>query len=945
MIGTMSVLGFALGAAMAGPAGGIAGAALAFLATRLHGLRQGLRALQGLQALTDQRVEALDRRLRSTAPTTPPPSSEPVLRAERPAQTAGPPLATPAAPATAAPPVATTPPPASLAGQARAPRATPRPVQSAPPTTEDDTVGMGPIDAAWTWLAGGHTITRVGTLVLLVGVTLLLRYAAEHAMFPVELRLAGAAAVSVALVLVGLHYRVSRPGFGLTLQAGGLAALYLVIFFAYHSYGLLPVGLAFALLAGIAVAGIALSLLQHSMPLVVIGQLGGFLAPLLASTGSGQHVALFSYYLLLNLGVLAVAWKRAWRALNVLGFLFTFGIGTAWGVLQYRPAQFASTEPFLIAFFLIYVAVPLMYALRHRETGWVDASLVYGPPLAFLGLQRALVCDVPFAMAYTTLGMAALYAGLAYLLARRAPLAMRAMSQSLRSLAVGLATLAIPYGLDNAGLSGAAWAVEGAGLYWVGLQQQRPLSRIAALGLQLLGGSALLLHTNTVHGLPIMNTPTLGALLLVLACFFIAFQSFTCRRKLPASEVRAAQALTAWALLFVLIRGAAEIETHLDVALRPGALLALLGTLSATLELLARRLRWPTPHYAARLTTLLLLPAVGAWNAHMHTGLLTRGGWFGWPVYFASVAYTLRGIGSAAAGSGAVGGRAGAVRYLHPVALWGATAWLVCLLLDVAGQMPDLGDGWRAATPGAALAAVVGLALWLLRRFHRADPAIAASYRGPGLAAVMAAAMLWILGTTLGAPGDSTPLPYLPLLNPVDIAMCLCLLAALAWFRHLRFDHPAEHGLPADLQPMLRATWYAMGFVWFNGLLARSVHHYAGVEFDARSLWQAPAMQAACSISWAVLGLGLTVVASRRSARLPWMVGVGLLGAVVLKLFLVDIGQLAALAKIGTFLAVGALLILVGYHAPVPPAAPPPPGGDGRRTSPAPAATVPGVQA
>jgi hypothetical protein len=33
-----------------------------------------------------------------------------------------------------------------------------------------------------------------------------------------------------------------------------------------------------------------------------------------------QHVALFAYYLLLGVAIAAIAWVRAWRALNLLGF-------------------------------------------------------------------------------------------------------------------------------------------------------------------------------------------------------------------------------------------------------------------------------------------------------------------------------------------------------------------------------------------------------------------------------------------------------------------------------------------------------------------------------------------------------------------------------------------------------------------------------------------------
>ena len=52
---------------------------------------------------------------------------------------------------------------------------------------------------------------------------------------------------------------------------------------------------------------------------------------------------------------------------------------------------------------------------RHAGTprGWVDGSLVFGNPLATLGLQWALVHEQPFGMAYSVLALGAIYLGAA----------------------------------------------------------------------------------------------------------------------------------------------------------------------------------------------------------------------------------------------------------------------------------------------------------------------------------------------------------------------------------------------------------------------------------------------------------------------------------------------------------------------------------------------------
>ena len=128
--------------------------------------------------------------------------------------------------------------------------------------------------------------------------------------------------------------------------------LYLTIFAAFRLHEILPASFAFVLLVALTIFTGMLAVLQNSMVLAVLGTVGGFLAPVLVSTGAGNHVALFSYYLLLNAAVLGIAWYRPWRFLNIIGFAFTYGVGTLWGYEYYRPELFSSTEPFLIAFFL-----------------------------------------------------------------------------------------------------------------------------------------------------------------------------------------------------------------------------------------------------------------------------------------------------------------------------------------------------------------------------------------------------------------------------------------------------------------------------------------------------------------------------------------------------------------------------------------------------------------
>src|SRR6185295_15871491 len=201
------------------------------------------------------------------------------------------------------------------------------------------------------------------------------------------------------------------------------------------------------------------------------------LAPVLASTGQGSHVMLFSYYAVLNAGIVAIAWVKAWRVLNVLGFVFTFAIGGLWGAKAYVPEHFATTEPFLLLFFAMYLAIPILFARRRAVElkDYVDGTLVFGVPIVGFGLQTAMVRSFEYGAAFSALGLAAVYLAVALALFRRAGPALRMLVEAFIALSVAFGTLTIPLAFDGR-MTSAAWALEGAAVAWIAVRQGRLLA-------------------------------------------------------------------------------------------------------------------------------------------------------------------------------------------------------------------------------------------------------------------------------------------------------------------------------------------------------------------------------------------------------------------------------------------------------------------------------------
>jgi hypothetical protein len=318
-----------------------------------------------------------------------------------------------------------------------------------------------------------------------------LRYAAAEGYFtlPIEARLALIAGGALLGLGFGWRERLSKPAFALSLQGGALGVLLLTVFAAFKLYGLLPAPLAFGMVVVLVAGSAMLSLLQRAMWLAVLGFLGGYLAPVLINTGSGNHVALFSYYALLNAAVFAISWKQSWRLLNLIGFFFTFGVGAMWGDAYWRPELFWSVEPFLILFFVFYIVIGLMYVTRqttHRKP-WVDGTLVFGTPLVAFPLQAAMLKDDRMALALSALLVSLLYAGLVWWLRQRR--GERLLAEAYGALALGFATLAVPLAF-SASTTASLWALEGAGAAWIGLRQNRTFPWLAGLALQLLAAGS-----------------------------------------------------------------------------------------------------------------------------------------------------------------------------------------------------------------------------------------------------------------------------------------------------------------------------------------------------------------------------------------------------------------------------------------------------------------------
>jgi uncharacterized membrane protein len=765
------------------------------------------------------------------------------------------------------------------------------------------------LELAKSWLTTGNVPAKVGVIVSFFGVAFLFKYAVDRQLLllSIELRLVAVSIFGMALLTSGWRLRERLPSYALSLQGGGVGILYLTIFAAMRFYELLPAGLGFVLLIALTGFSGVLSVLQDSRALAILGAVGGFLAPFLVSIGTGNHVMLFSYYLVLNAAILGIAWFRPWRELNIIGFVFTFVIGGVWGYENYRPELFASTEPFLLAYFVFYQSVAILFANRQEPNlkGVVDGTLVFGTPVVAFALQARLVENFEYGLAISAMVVALLYAGTAVALFRARSSQFRLLVESFLALAVAFATISIPLALD-ARWTAAAWALEGAALVWIGVRQGRWLAKLT--GPVLLVGAGIAFANfgwQDGIGLPIFNGNYLGGMLISLSALFAARYFERSSGAVGGFQHIASRTLFFWGIAWCLGTGIMEIDDRATGGYETTMFIAYLAIVTALLLLVSKQLNWRIAGATvlAYLPTLLLPATVMAINGEHPTALL---GWVVWPLAFGLqyvALWTLREHFQS---------QIAALHALSLLAITGLAMW------EVAWQIDQLTVGrvWL----WVAVSLVPGIALYVARSLYKRIQWLVVQDLAPYMTAACSVLVIMQIGIIVAlntqSNGNPAPLPYIPLLNPLDIATAIALILGLRWLFTVR---QTVKWMTRDDLPVGLGALAVVALATSTAALIRALHHIGDIPWDFDLLFRSVLIQSALSIYWGILGFTGMVWGARVRQRSIWLVGAGLMATVVIKLFVIDLGNTGTVERIVSFIGTGALLLIVGYFAPVPP--------------------------
>ncbi|WP_184546634.1 DUF2339 domain-containing protein [Mucilaginibacter sp. FT3.2] len=336
---------------------------------------------------------------------------------------------------------------------------------------------------------GENLINKIGIAILVLAIGYFVKFAIDTGWIGKGGRVAVGIACGAILIGIAHWLRNSYKAFSSVLAGGGLAVFYFTVTLAYHQFGMWGQTTSFIILIVITIFAVLLSLLYDKRELAVIALVGGFASPFMVSTGKANYDALFIYLLILNTGLLIIAYYKAWRVLNIVSFAFTvivFG-----GVLYTLTTPtyhygFIYASIFYVLFFAINVAnnvrenkkfIGSDFSILLINTGLYFAAGLYLLTAMHQEQFRGLFC----------VSLAVVNLILSYILFRN-----RKVDTNVLYLLIGITltfiSLAAPIQLHGNSIT-LFWAAETVVLYWLYQRSSIKLMKITSL---LLWGAMLL---------------------------------------------------------------------------------------------------------------------------------------------------------------------------------------------------------------------------------------------------------------------------------------------------------------------------------------------------------------------------------------------------------------------------------------------------------------------
>jgi uncharacterized membrane protein len=377
---------------------------------------------------------------------------------------------------------------------------------------------------------GENLINKIGILILVLGISYFVKFAIDKNWINEPARV-GIGVLSGALVLGIAHkLRQKYAAFSSVFVAGAIAIFYFTIGIAFHSYHLFSQTVAFVIMVLITVFSCLISLSYNRKELAVLSLIGGFAVPFMISTGQGNYIVLFTYIIILNIGILALAYHKKWGIINIVSYVFTIILFGGWLMkdINEKTPQYLGALIFGFLFYFIFILINIINNLRTKGVfSTIELSILASNTFLFYGAGMLILENYhPELKGLFTTALGLLNFGYAWFLYKKFGLDKTAV-YLLIGLTLTFITLAIPIQFEGNFIT-LFWAAEGVILMWLAQKSKITYYRFASVIVHILMIVSLIMdwansyHTSNVLNI-VFNKICLTGIFVVISLFAIYY--------------------------------------------------------------------------------------------------------------------------------------------------------------------------------------------------------------------------------------------------------------------------------------------------------------------------------------------------------------------------------------------------------------------------------------
>lgn len=383
---------------------------------------------------------------------------------------------------------------------------------------------------------GENLISKIGILITIIGVIIGAKYSIDNNLINPATRIIIGYIFGAGLLGVGIKLKSKYENYSAILVAGAIAIMYFLTYAAYSFYDLLPQLVAFAMMVTFTVLTVITAINYDKRIIAHIGLVGAYAVPFFLSDGSGDMQTFFIYVSIINVGILAIAFKKYWKSLYYAAFSFSWLIYLFWFYSDYLSNMPKDNEVALLfstVFFVIFYSTFLAYKVFRKDTlNSVDALMIFINSFICYGVFYVIFDNLESTRNYLglfTLGHAAVH-GLVCLLIYKQKIYDKKLFYLIFSLVLVFITIAIPVQLDGNWVT-LLWTVEAALLFWAGRTKAIPFYEKLAFALMTLAFGSIIQDWGNAYYIPYrydnlpndLMTPLLNINFLTSILFIAAF--------------------------------------------------------------------------------------------------------------------------------------------------------------------------------------------------------------------------------------------------------------------------------------------------------------------------------------------------------------------------------------------------------------------------------------